>query len=273
MVNEFLFWCVLSYWAVTADASVSGRQRETYGTSDSSWWNNRVSLKTITGGNERKPLVDCLQRKYLEAMKEFSNTLWSRQCKSILISRGRFASSEGSDAGSLHMASVRLPNSFLSLRRTIRALFCPTLCRRVRVQFVDQQEHSCWAPWSKQTGAWTLSVPAFSSAILFGIITPVVQGLIPAETWEPGTRGLQRSSVEREGGVRWHAGTLPPTSPWGAWGPTGWKGGTQVLSSVLPPVTELTQKSMWFRKIRRPNFKKYKTTETWSRNSKQIQNS
>lgn len=44
-------------------------------------------------------------------------------------------------------------------------------------------------PWSKQTGAWALSVPVFSSAILFGIITPVVQGLIPAETWEPGTGG------------------------------------------------------------------------------------
>lgn len=46
-------------------------------------------------------------------------------------------------------------------------------------------------PWSKQTGARALSGKEFSSTILFGIITPLVQGLIPEETWEPGTMGLK----------------------------------------------------------------------------------
>lgn len=76
---------------------------------------------------------------------------------------------------------VHLHGSILTHADTMRSLFCRTLRRQVH--FVDQQDRSCWAPWSKLRG-----FPAFSRTILFGIITPVVQGLIPAETWEPGTR-------------------------------------------------------------------------------------
>lgn len=117
-----------------------------------------------------------------------------------------------------------LHRTLLSVHRTASSPLCgttglcfvlQTLWKQVQAQFVDQQEQQLLPPWSKQTGAWALSVPVFSSPILFGIITPVVQGLIPAETWEPGTRGLRRSSVGREEGAlsKCILGLQPPWAP------------------------------------------------------------
>ena len=117
-----------------------------------------------------------------------------------------------------------LHRTLLSVHRTASSPLCgttglcfvlQTLWKQVQAQFVDQQEQQLLPPWSKQTGAWALSVPVFSSPIQFGIITPVVQGLIPAETWEPGTRGLRRSSVGREeGGTESvHPRTSAPREP------------------------------------------------------------
>lgn len=40
--------------------------------------------------------------------------------------------------------------------------------------------------------------PAVSSTSVFGIITPAVQGLIPTETWEPGTGGSTGPRVHHE---------------------------------------------------------------------------
>ncbi|KAI9535038.1 hypothetical protein NQZ68_007126 [Dissostichus eleginoides] len=80
---------------------------------------------------------------------------------------------------------------------------------RSRTQFVDQQERSCGPLIKADWGLGSVSRPS-----LFGIITPVVQGLIPAETWERGTKGLQRSGVEREEGrTVWRIPGLWPHEP------------------------------------------------------------
>lgn len=73
------------------------------------------------------------------------------------------------------------PSSF---RRTEKNhLFCPS-------GFVGRQEQQLSDPLVKTSlSRSTGGAPVVSRDILFGIITPAVQGLTTAETWEPGTGG------------------------------------------------------------------------------------